>query len=86
MRTMLLDDDNQLVRAHFLLFVSTILLLAGGLYGELYERPYHKVLFAADLGPPARRRRQLRRDHRCEKGARLSLVPPLLRTIKLGWR
>jgi hypothetical protein len=22
----------------------------------------------------------------CEKGARLSLVPPLLRTIKLGWR
>ena len=28
MRTLLLDDDNQLVRATFLLFVSTILLLA----------------------------------------------------------
>ena len=87
MRTLLLDADNQLVRAPFLLFVTTILLLAGGLYGELYERPYHnKVLSAGDLGPPARRRRQLRRDHRREKGARLSLVPPLLRTIKLGWR
>ena len=50
MRTLLLDDDNQLVRAPFLLFVSTILLLAGGLYGELYGRPYHnKVLSAGGL-------------------------------------
>ena len=44
MRALLLDADNQLVRAPFLLFISTILLLAGGLYGELYGRPYHKVL------------------------------------------
>ena len=37
-------------RASFLFFTSNIILLCGGLYGELYERLYNKVL---SCGPAA---------------------------------